>query len=80
MQLAWEGEGEANKAIDRKTNKVVVQTDPKFYRPAEVDALLGDYSKAQRMLGWSPSTNFEALVEEMVKADLARVDLGKPLL
>ncbi len=80
MQLAWEGEGEATRAIDRKTNKLVVQTDPKFYRPAEVDALLGDYSKAQRMLGWRPSTNFEALVEEMVKADLARVDLGKPLL
>src|SRR5262249_51447147 len=48
-----------------------VATDPKFYRPAEVDLLVGDASKAHRVLGWSPSYSFSALVKEMVQSDLA---------
>jgi GDPmannose 4,6-dehydratase len=51
---------------------VLVEVDPKFYRPAEVDCLLGDASKAKRELGWSPTTSFDQLVQEMVKADVAR--------
>ena len=80
MDLVWEGEGMDLRAVDRKTNNLVVKTSPQFYRPAEVDILLGDSTKARTVLGWKPKTSFEDLVEEMVKADLARVDAGKPLL
>ncbi len=80
IDLQWQGEGETVHAIDRATNKIAVEIDPQFYRPAEVDVLLGDSSKAHDILGWRPATTFEALVEEMAKADLDRVDSGKPLL
>jgi GDPmannose 4,6-dehydratase len=78
--LDWNGEAEAEKAVDRATGKVAVEVSPKFYRPAEVDMLLGDASKARRELGWEPETPFEKLVEEMAHADLSRVDRGLPLL
>jgi len=68
--LAWEGEGADEKGRDRKTGKVIVRVDPKFYRPAEVDLLLGDATKARNKLGWQPKVKFEGLVELMMKADL----------
>jgi GDPmannose 4,6-dehydratase len=72
--IKWSGEGGAEKGLDAKTGEVLVEVDPKFYRPAEVQFLLGDPSKAKRELGWTPKTSFAELVEEMVKADVARND------
>jgi GDPmannose 4,6-dehydratase len=72
--IKWSGKGEAEKGLDAKTGEVLVEVDPKFYRPAEVQFLLGDPSKAKRELGWTPKTSFAQLVEEMVKADVARND------
>jgi GDPmannose 4,6-dehydratase len=71
-RIEWSGTGEAEKGLDDKTGAVLVEVDPKLYRPAEVQSLLGDASKARRALGWAPRTSFAALVEEMVKADVAR--------
>ena len=70
MPLQWEGEGIDQKARDAQ-GRVVVAVDPQFFRPAEVDSLLGDPSKAKQLLGWQPKTPFEELVREMVAADLA---------
>jgi GDPmannose 4,6-dehydratase len=75
LDLRFEGEGLAERAIDR--NGVVrVSVNPEFFRPAEVDFLLGDASKARQRLGWKPDTTLEALVEDMVKADLDRAKRG----
>src|SRR5262249_33998986 len=68
--LAWEGEGVEEQGRDRKTGKVVGRVDPKFYRPAEVDLLLGDATKARTKLKWEPKVKFEQLVELMMVADL----------
>jgi GDPmannose 4,6-dehydratase len=70
--IKWQGKGDTEKGLDAKTGDVLVEVDPKFYRPAEVQFLLGDPSKTRRELGWAPKTSFAQLVEEMVKADLAR--------
>ena len=69
LDLEWQGSGVGEKAIDRN-GKVVVAVDPRYFRPTEVETLLGDPSKAQRELGWTPRTSFEELVKEMVDADL----------
>lgn len=71
-KIDWSGKGEDEKGLDATTGQVLVEVDPSLYRPAEVDFLLGDASKARRVLGWSPKTTFTALVEEMVRADVAR--------
>ena len=74
IRLRWEGEGVNEKGIDATTGKVLVEVDPKYFRPAEVDQLLGDPSKARRMLGWDPQkTSFEALVHIMVEHDMKKV-------
>ena len=71
IQLIWEGEGINEVGIDSKTGKVLVEVDPQFFRPAEVDQLLGDPSKAKEKLGWNPrKTSFEELIKLMVKEDL----------
>ena len=72
--IKWSGTGSTEKGLDTKTGEVLVEVDPKFYRPAEVQFLLGDPSKAKRELGWTPKTSFRELVEEMVKADVVRND------
>ena len=69
LELTWRGKGLEEKACDR-SGKVVIGVDPRYFRPSEVDTLQGDASKARRELGWSPPTNFEELVREMVDADL----------
>lgn len=76
MRIRWEGEGIHERGIDAKTGHCVVRVDQRYFRPAEVETLLGDASKARRELGWSPNTSFEELVAEMVAEDrdLARRD------
>ena len=71
IELKWEGEGANEKGIDIKTGKVLVEVDPKYFRPAEVEQLLGNPTKAKTLLGWNPSkTPFEELVRIMVENDL----------
>ena len=73
FKLEWEGEAEQTTGIDRNTGRVIVRVNPEFYRPAEVDFLLGDSSKARDRLGWKPTVAFDQLVEMMVRADMDRV-------
>lgn len=76
MSLDWEGEGESETARDTKTGDVIVKVNPDFYRPAEVDLLVGDASKAERHLGWSPLHDLDSLVSMMAKADYDRASSG----
>jgi GDPmannose 4,6-dehydratase len=69
MNLTWSGSGVDEKAVDKDGN-VVVAVDPRYFRPTEVETLLGDPSKAKRELGWTPRTTFDELVREMVECDL----------
>lgn len=73
IDIKWTGEGVEEKGLDKKTGKIVVAVNPKYFRPAEVDVLLGDATKARRKLGWQPEISFEELVRRMVFADLDRV-------
>jgi len=74
IKLRWEGKGIDEKGIDVETGKVLVEVDPKYFRPAEVDQLLGDPTKAKTLLGWNPSqTSFAELVKIMVDHDLGKV-------
>ena len=68
-EVTWEGEGVNEKGIRKSDGKQVVGIDPRYYRPTEVDLLLGDYSKAKKLLGWEPKTTFKELVKIMVEAD-----------
>jgi GDPmannose 4,6-dehydratase len=72
FELVWDGDGVARKARDRKTGKDIIRTNPEFFRPAEVDLLIGNPAKAKEHLGWAPVTSFAALCEEMMSADMAR--------
>jgi GDPmannose 4,6-dehydratase len=69
--LKWEGSGLEEKGFDAKTGQVLIEIDPEYFRPAEVDLLLGDPTKAKEKLGWKPSVTFEELVNLMTDADLA---------
>ncbi|MEO6095968.1 MAG: GDP-mannose 4,6-dehydratase [Fibrobacteria bacterium] len=69
-EIAWEGHGDSEIGRDKKSGKVIVEVDPKFYRPAEVELLHGDPTKAMKKLGWKPKVKFEELVELMMIADL----------
>ena len=74
IELRWEGEGIHEKGIDQATGKILVEVSPDFYRPTDVVNLLGDPSKARRLLGWNPSkTPFQQLVRLMVENDMAKV-------
>ncbi|MBK9428323.1 MAG: GDP-mannose 4,6-dehydratase [Gammaproteobacteria bacterium] len=70
MSIDWEGAGVHEKGIDRETGNCVVAVDPRYFRPAEVETLLGDATKARTRLGWRPRTSFAELVAEMVREDL----------
>ena len=77
MQLRWEGEGVREKGIDQATGRTLVEVSPEFFRPAEVDLLLGDPSKARELLGWNPrKTSFEELVKIMIEHDMELVRRG----
>ncbi len=77
FDLRWEGEGEDEVGIDAKTGRTLVKVDPRYFRPAEVDLLIGDASKAKRLLGWEPKTGFEELARIMVEADIEAVSRGQ---
>jgi GDPmannose 4,6-dehydratase len=70
FEIEWSGEGEDEVGRDRASGEIIVDVDPRFYRPAEVDLLLGDPSKARTTLGWTPKISFEALAEMMMRSDL----------
>jgi len=70
IEIVWEGSGIDEKGKDKKTGKVLVEIDPKYFRTTEVDLLIGDNSKARKNLGWQPKVNFKELVKMMVESDL----------
>jgi GDPmannose 4,6-dehydratase len=70
MRIKWKGAGSDEVGIDAVSNRTIVRVDPRYFRPAEVETLLGDADKAKRKLGWSAEISFPELVEEMVSADL----------
>ncbi|MGF6661618.1 GDPmannose 4,6-dehydratase [Paraburkholderia atlantica] len=76
FELLWEGHGEKEVGFDTVTKKPIVRTSPKFHRPAEVDLLIGDPSKAKNDLGWEPKTTLEQLCQMMVEADIRRNEAG----
>jgi GDPmannose 4,6-dehydratase len=74
IEIEWMGEGILEKGINKATNEIVIEIDPKYFRPAEVEQLLGDPTKARTLLGWNPAkTSFEQLVKKMVQSDMDKV-------
>jgi GDPmannose 4,6-dehydratase len=72
--IGWEGKGVEEKGFDAATGRPIVAIDPRYFRPAEVETLLGDPSKAKKKLGWEPMVSFEELVAEMIAADLEEAE------
>ena len=70
IKVQWSGKGLNEVGVNSKTKEVIVKVDKKYFRPTEVDLLEGDYSKAERLLGWRPKRTFESLVSEMVKSEI----------
>ncbi|MBP5248304.1 MAG: GDP-mannose 4,6-dehydratase [Fibrobacter sp.] len=77
MELEFHGEGENEYATLKGTDRVLVKVNPKFFRPAEVDLLIGDASKAKKVLGWEPKISYEELVKRMVESDMKLLAEGK---
>lgn len=77
VTVAYQGTGVDEKAIDTATGKVVMEINPRYFRPTEVDLLIGDPAKAKRLLGWEPTTQVEDLCRIMVEADLAEIKAGQ---
>lgn len=75
-EIEWQGEGVDEKGIDKNTGKVLVEVDPRYFRPAEVELLWGDSTKARTELGWEPKYSFMDLVKEMVQSDLEEMKNG----
>ena len=71
LEIEWQGSGEEEKGIDRKTGKTIIEVDPRYFRPTEVELLIGDASKAHAVLGWKPRIHFEELVKRMMVSDLS---------
>jgi GDPmannose 4,6-dehydratase len=76
--VEWRGSGVDEQGVDLATGRVIVRVDPRYFRPAEVEALLGDATEARRLLGWTPQTTFGELVREMVESDIRLVVAGTP--
>ena len=70
LELEWHGTGLEEKGVEARTGRVLVEVDPRYFRPTEVELLLGDPSKAERLLGWKRRVTFEDLVRRMVRYDL----------
>jgi GDPmannose 4,6-dehydratase len=73
IRLDWHGQGVEERGLDAQDGRVLVEVDPRYFRPTEVDFLRGDASKAQAKLGWRHSVSFDDLVREMIEADRAAV-------
>jgi GDPmannose 4,6-dehydratase len=76
IEIQWEGEGDKEVGKNKATGEIVVRVDPRYYRPTEVDLLLGDPAKAKAKLGWFPRIAFKRLAEEMVREDIALLEAG----
>ena len=74
IELTWEGEGINEKGRDFKTGNVLVEVDPKYFRPTEVEMLIGDAAKAKDILDWEPKYDLDALVKDMVESDLQELE------
>ena len=72
-ETVWEGSGNQERGVDRKSGDALIEVDPVYFRPTEVDTLLGDPTKAKERLGWTHKTTFDELVNEMVDADLRQL-------
>jgi GDPmannose 4,6-dehydratase len=70
ITIQWEGEGKSERGVNMANGKTIVAVDPMYFRPTEVETLLGDTSKARKMLGWEPKITFNKLIKDMVQADL----------
>ena len=80
MKIDWQGEGVQEEGIDTVTGRTVVRIDPRYFRPTEVDILLGDSSKAKKALGWKPKVTFDALIDMMIATDMELAKKEKTLL
>ena len=74
IDIEWRGSAENEIGINRKSGKTIIKIDPKYHRLAEVDLLIGDYSKAKKVLGWEPKMSFDSLVEYMMIEDLKNIN------
>ena len=74
VAVVWRGEGVDEKGYNAKSGQLLVEVDPRYFRPTEVDLLIGDPSKAKQRLGWEATSKFEDMVTEMVKADLKVIE------
>jgi GDPmannose 4,6-dehydratase len=72
-EIVWQGANNEEQGLDRKTGRTLIEVDPVYFRPTEVDVLRGDPTKARHRLGWSHKTTFDQLVNEMVDADLRQI-------
>ncbi|MES2087639.1 MAG: GDP-mannose 4,6-dehydratase, partial [Patescibacteria group bacterium] len=79
ITISWKGAAEKEQGVDTKTGKVLIEIDPRYFRPVEVDSLLGDAQKARKELGWKTTISFEAMIKEMVAHDLENVEKEKKL-
>jgi GDPmannose 4,6-dehydratase len=77
VRIVWQGQGVEETGIDAKSGRILVKVDPRYFRPTEVDLLIGDSSKARTKLGWKHKVSFDDLVAEMVAADLRHIELEK---
>lgn len=73
IEIIWEGSGITEKGINKKNGQLIIEVDPKYFRPTEVDVLLGDSTKARERLGWVPKSSIDELINEMVENDLSAV-------
>ena len=74
INVNWKGVGKDEVGINSETGKIIVRVDPKYFRPTEVDILVGDPSKAKRELNWAPKTNLEELIKIMIKSDWEKLN------
>ncbi|MES2060064.1 MAG: GDP-mannose 4,6-dehydratase [Patescibacteria group bacterium] len=80
MEIIWKGRGAKEKGIDKKTGRAIIEVDAKYFRPAEVEILLGDASKARQILGWKPKIKFKELVKMMTESDLKKAQEEEALI
>ncbi len=77
FDLFWEGQGTEERGIDKKSGRTIIEIDPQYFRPAEVDLLIGDPTKAYEKLNWLPKTKFKELVKIMIDSDFNMESKGK---